>query len=153
MRCWTLKKQSVGARKRGGEEIEKILPTDKAVPTLIKQIQRKYFLHPGIGFVSISSVKVVFPTCVIYKKDSGDEHNFCTTLMEKTVGEIGILNSDLLSDQFFFSADCHIASISLRKGTRYHHVLHCHGILVLDGFRLVSCCLSLSFFKTCMRPV
>jgi hypothetical protein len=28
-------------------------------------------------------------------------HKFCTTLMEKTVGEIGILNSDLFSDQFF----------------------------------------------------
>jgi hypothetical protein len=79
----------MGARKRGGEEIEKILPRDRAVPTLFQQIQRKHFLDRGIGFVSISSVKVFFPTCVIYKKDSGDEHNFCTTLMEKTVGEIG----------------------------------------------------------------
>jgi hypothetical protein len=32
-------------------------------------------------------------------------HKFCTTLMEKTVGEIGILNSDLFSDQFFFSVE------------------------------------------------
>jgi hypothetical protein len=38
---------------------------------------------------------------MILKKDSGDEHKFCTTLMEKTVGRIGILNSDLFSDQFF----------------------------------------------------
>jgi hypothetical protein len=30
-------------------------------------------------------------------------HKFCTTLMEKSVGEIGILNSDLFSDQFFYS--------------------------------------------------
>ncbi len=38
---------------------------------------------------------------MILKKDSGDEHKFCTTLMEKTVRGIGILNSDLFSDQFF----------------------------------------------------
>jgi hypothetical protein len=38
---------------------------------------------------------------MILKKDSGDEQKFCTTLMEKTVGGIGILNSDLFSDQFF----------------------------------------------------
>jgi hypothetical protein len=38
---------------------------------------------------------------MILKKDSGDEQKFCTTLMEKTVGVIGILNSDLFSDQFF----------------------------------------------------
>ncbi len=38
------------------------------------------------------------------KKDLGDEHKSCTTLMEKTVGRIVILNSDLFSDQFFFSA-------------------------------------------------
>jgi hypothetical protein len=38
---------------------------------------------------------------MILKKDSGDEHKFCTTLMEKTVRRIGILNSDLFSDQFF----------------------------------------------------
>jgi hypothetical protein len=37
---------------------------------------------------------------MIFKKDSGDEHKFCTPLMEKTVGVIGILNSDLFSDQF-----------------------------------------------------
>jgi hypothetical protein len=49
----------------GGKEIEKILPTDRAVPTLFKQIQRKYFFDQGIGFFSISSVKVFFPTCVI----------------------------------------------------------------------------------------
>jgi hypothetical protein len=35
-------------------------------------------------------------------------HKFCTTLMEKTVGEIGILNSDLFSDQFFFQCKCEI---------------------------------------------
>ncbi len=85
----------------GGERIEKILPTDRAVPTLFKQIQRKYFFDQGIEFVSVSSVKVFIPTCVILKKDSGDVHTFCTTLTEKTVGEIGILNSDLFSDQFF----------------------------------------------------
>ncbi len=65
------------------------------------QIQRKDFFDLGIEFVSISGVKVFFPTCVIYKKDSGDEHKFCTILMKKTVGEIGILNSELISDQFF----------------------------------------------------
>ncbi len=81
--------------------IEKIPPTDRAFPTLFKQIQRKYFFDQGIEFVSISSVKVFFPTYVIWNKDSGDVHKFCTTLMEKTVGEIGILNSDLFSDQFF----------------------------------------------------
>jgi hypothetical protein len=32
-------------------------------------------------------------------------HKFCTTLMEKTVGEIGILNSDLFSDQFFLQCN------------------------------------------------
>ncbi len=71
-------------------KIEKILPTDR-------QIQR------GIGFFSISSVKVLFPTCVILKIDSDDELKFCTTLMEKTDGKIGILNSDKISDQFFKS--------------------------------------------------
>jgi hypothetical protein len=40
---------------------------------------------------------------MILKKDSGDEQKFCTTLMEKTVGVIGILNSDLFSNQFFYS--------------------------------------------------
>jgi hypothetical protein len=45
--------------------IEKILPTDRAFPTLFKQIQRKYFFDQGIEFVSISSVKVFFPTCEI----------------------------------------------------------------------------------------
>ncbi len=38
---------------------------------------------------------------MILKKANGDEHKFCTALMEKTVGGIGILNSDLFSDQFF----------------------------------------------------
>jgi hypothetical protein len=46
------------------EEIEKIPPTDKAVPTLFKQKQQKYFFDRGIGFVSISSVKVFIPTCM-----------------------------------------------------------------------------------------
>jgi hypothetical protein len=41
---------------------------------------------------------------MILKKDSGDEQKFCTTLMEKTVGGIGILNSDLFSDQFFLQS-------------------------------------------------
>jgi hypothetical protein len=45
---------------------------------------------------------------MILKKDSGDEHKFCTTLMEKTVGGIGILNSDLFSDQFFLQCGLHI---------------------------------------------
>ncbi len=92
----------------GGGGIEKILPTDRAVTTLFIQIQRKDFFDLGIEFVSISSVKVYFPTCVIGKKDSGDEHKFCTILMEKTVGEIGILNSELISDQFFYSVGTHI---------------------------------------------
>ncbi len=38
---------------------------------------------------------------MILKKANGDKHKFCTALMEKTVGGIGILNSDLFSDQFF----------------------------------------------------
>ncbi len=88
-----------------GGVVEKTLPTDRAVTTLFKQIERKYFFDHGIGFVSISSVKVFFPTCVFYKIDCGDEHKFCTTLMEKLVGNIGILNSDLFSDHFFFSVD------------------------------------------------
>jgi hypothetical protein len=49
---------------------------------------------------TISSVKVFFPTSMI-KKATGDEHKFCTTLMEKIVGEIEIINSNLISDQFF----------------------------------------------------
>jgi hypothetical protein len=73
------------------------------VPTFFKQIQRKYFFDREIEIVSISSVKVLFPTSMILKKDSGDEHKYCTTLMEKTVRGIGILNSDLFSDQFFYS--------------------------------------------------
>ncbi len=85
----------------GGEGIEKILLTDRTVPTIFKQIQRKYFFDREIEFVSISSVKVFFPTFIILKKVSGDEHKFCTTLMVKTVGGIGILNCDLFSDQFF----------------------------------------------------
>jgi hypothetical protein len=82
--------------------IEKILHTDRAVPTLFKQMQRKYFFDRNIGFVSISSVKVFFPTSVIKEKDLGDEYKFCTTLMEITVGRIGIINGDLNSDQYFF---------------------------------------------------
>jgi hypothetical protein len=35
-----------------------------------------------------------FPYLCDLKKDSGDEHKFSTTLMEKTVGEIRILNRD-----------------------------------------------------------
>jgi hypothetical protein len=72
------------------QPIEKNLLTDRKVPTLFKQIQRKYFFDREIKFVSISSLKVLFPTSMILKKDSGDEHKFCTTLMEKTVGGIGI---------------------------------------------------------------
>jgi hypothetical protein len=102
-----LKKKSMGARKRGGEDIEKILLTDRAVPTLFKQVQRKYFLDRGKGFVSISNVKVFFPTCVIYKKDSGDEHNFCATLMEKTVGE---------NSNFYSAANCEGIQKSLLAG-------------------------------------
>ncbi len=64
-------------------------------------MQRKYFFDREIKFFSISSVKVFFPTSMIFKKASGDEHKFCTALMEKTVVGIGILNSDLFSDQFF----------------------------------------------------
>jgi hypothetical protein len=41
-------------------------------------------------------------------------HKFCTTLMEKTVGEIGILNSDLFSDQFFFQ--CGNKNVTLQEG-------------------------------------
>jgi hypothetical protein len=38
---------------------------------------------------------------MVFKKASGDEHKFCITLMEKTIGGIGIPNGDLFSDQFF----------------------------------------------------
>jgi hypothetical protein len=38
------------------------LPTDRAVPTLLKQIQRKYFFDREVGFVSI----IFF--CVIKKR-------------------------------------------------------------------------------------
>jgi hypothetical protein len=85
----------------GGGGVEKILLTDRTVPILFKPIQRKYFFDREIEFVSISSVKFLFPTSMILKKANGDEHKFCTALMEKTVGGIGILNSDLFSDQFF----------------------------------------------------
>jgi hypothetical protein len=53
---------------------------------------------------------------VIKKKDSGDEHIFCTTLMEKTVGEIGILNSELFSDQNFLQ--CRYNGVSSLFGTK-----------------------------------
>ncbi len=79
------------------QPIEKNLLTDRKVPTLFKQIQRKYFFDIEIEFRSSYSYLYDF------KKDSGDEHKFCTTLMEKTVGGMGILNSDLFSDQFFYS--------------------------------------------------
>jgi hypothetical protein len=84
-----------------GGGIEKILLTDRTVPTLFKPIQRKYFFDREIEFVSISRVKVSFLTSIIFKKASGDEQKFCTAQMEKTVGGVGILNSDLFSDQFF----------------------------------------------------
>jgi hypothetical protein len=51
---------------------------------------------------------------MILKKDSGDEQKFCMTLMEKTVGGIGILNSDLFSDQFFLQC------ISIKKTWHKH---------------------------------
>jgi hypothetical protein len=76
---------------------------DREISIIIKQIQRKCFFDPDVRIFSISSVKVFFPFSMIKKEYRGDEHNFCTTLMEKTVGRIGILNSDLFSDQFFFS--------------------------------------------------
>ncbi len=56
-------------------------------------------------FPSVAS-KFFFPTSMILKKDSSDEHKFCMTLMEKAVGGIGILNSDLFSDQFFLQCIC-----------------------------------------------
>ena len=66
-------------------------------------MQRKYSFDRDIGIVYISSVKILFPTSVIWKNDLGDEHKFFTILMEKAVGRIGIINNDLFSDQFFFS--------------------------------------------------
>jgi hypothetical protein len=78
----------------GGGDRENSTHEDRAVPTLLKQIQRKYFFDREIGFVSISRVKVFFPTCLILKKYSGDGHKFCITLMDKFVGKIGNLNSD-----------------------------------------------------------
>jgi hypothetical protein len=56
---------------------------------------------------------------MILKKDSGDEHKFCMTLMEKTVRGIGILNSDLFSDQFFLQC-------AERERNRYDQRPGCH---------------------------
>ncbi len=87
---------------RGGGGSKKLyLQICRAVPILYKQIQREYFLNWEIRFVSIRSIKVFFLP-VWFLKNSGDEHIFCTTMMEKTVGKIGILNRDWNSDQFFF---------------------------------------------------
>ena len=52
------------------------------------------FLTQRSNLFPSTASKFFFPTSMIFKKASGDEHKFCTTLMEKTVGEIGILNSD-----------------------------------------------------------
>ncbi len=41
-----------------------------------------------------SAVSMFFPYLYELKKDSGDEHKFFTTLTEKSVGRIEILNSD-----------------------------------------------------------
>ncbi len=46
--------------------------------------------------------KFFVPTSVIEEKDPGDEYKFCTILMDKTVGRIGIINSYFNSDQFSF---------------------------------------------------
>jgi hypothetical protein len=84
------------------------LLTDRTVPTLFKQIQRKFFFDREIEFLSISSVEVCIPTSMIFKKASGDEHKFCTTLMENIIGGIGIPNGDLFSDQFFLQCSTKI---------------------------------------------
>jgi hypothetical protein len=47
---------------------------------------------------------------MIFKKASGDEHKFYTTLMEKTIVGVGILNNDLFSDQFFLQCMEHTLS-------------------------------------------
>ncbi len=39
---------------------------------------------------------------IIKKIDSGDDHKFCTTLMDKTVNRIEILNFDWNSDHCFW---------------------------------------------------
>jgi hypothetical protein len=54
----------------GGGGIEKILPTDRAVPTLFKQIQRKCFFDPDIEFFVVTSVKKIFSWPLWSKKRS-----------------------------------------------------------------------------------
>ncbi len=59
---------------------------------------------------------------MIKKKAGGDEHKFCTTLMEKTIGGIGILNSDLFSDQFFLQ--CNVkATLNLNIYVQLLHLI------------------------------
>jgi hypothetical protein len=48
----------------------------------------------------------------IIKIDSGDEHKFCTTLMEKTVNRIEILNCDLKFRPFFFGSVCSFSKVA-----------------------------------------
>jgi hypothetical protein len=55
----------------------------------------------GTLFWQIELIRQVPTMKMINKKDHGDEHHFCMTLMEKTIGRIGILNSYLNYDQFF----------------------------------------------------
>jgi hypothetical protein len=85
----------MGAIRTGGRRSKKFYPQiEQFQHFLNRYCTSEIFFDGGIGFVSISSVKVFIPTCVIKKKDRGDEHKFCTLMMEKTVSEIGILNSD-----------------------------------------------------------
>jgi hypothetical protein len=85
---------------QGGRGSKKFYPQ---IEHYLNKYNGNIFLTKGSNLFPTVASKFFFPICVILKKDSGDVHKFCTTLMEKTVGDIGILNSDLFSDQFFYS--------------------------------------------------
>ena len=87
----------------GGGRSKKFYPQIEQFQHYLNKYNGNIFLTQGSNLFPSVASKFFFPTCVILKKDSGDVHKFCTTLMEKTVGGIGILNSDLFSDQFFYS--------------------------------------------------
>ncbi len=88
---------------QGGEGSKKSYPQIEQFLHYLNKCNENIFLTQGSNLFPSVVSKFFFLPVWFKKKDSGDVHKFCTTLMEKTVGEIGILNSDLFSDQFFFS--------------------------------------------------
>jgi hypothetical protein len=87
----------------GGGGSRKFYPRTEQFKYYLNKSNGNVFLTQTSNFLSSPASKKFFPDLYDLKKDLGDEHKFCTTLMEKTVGRIVILNSDLFSDQFFFS--------------------------------------------------